>query len=183
MILFPEKKKLIITPPHTASGNMHNTLCCNEYGGKWVIQENYAGLYDQHGAIISAGWEDFQVAIVWRDPKDRLIGLWNHYIWGYENGFEKRRTFDEFIQQIANDKGYWMYRWTIARLARKAERIDVLLMFDKLESEISQFIEQEWKCLPAYPRHHHPEINPEVEGILVDWFEDDYKLLRKFKEA
>lgn len=179
MIVFPEKQKLIITPPHTASGNMHNSLCVNEYGGKWVIHENYAGLYDQHGAQIATGWDGYQIACVWRDPKDRLIGLWNHYIWGYEHGFEQKRTFREFIQQIVNDKGYWMYRWTIARLLQKVRRVHKWIMFDNLEADVSEFVEQPWSCPSAYPRYHHPEITPEIESLMEDWFEEDYRLLRR----
>ena len=60
MIVFEDRKLVIITPPHTASGNLHRACC--KLGAYHVLGPTPDGAgYDHHCATIGEGWKDYQI--------------------------------------------------------------------------------------------------------------------------
>ena len=50
MIVFPSRKLVLATPPHTASRHIHQALCGDRYGGQTVWTPSPDGQnYDHHG--------------------------------------------------------------------------------------------------------------------------------------
>ena len=169
MIALERQRLLVITPPHTASGNVHRALCSEEVGGKWVLQANPEGVFDHHGASSGGGWHGYTRAVVIRNPYDRLAGLYLHHKWAEQNTPDNllRTGFSwaEFVGKVAADDYTslgWFYRWSISRLLEFSGPIDSLIRFEYLREDISRLI-----GLPINLPDPYHESNP-----LNDWYAD-----------
>lgn len=143
MIVFESQRKLIITPPHTASGNLHRALCCDRYGGRWVIGPNADGEADHHFAQLAPDWLDYDVAVVVRHPLDRAIGLYEHHKLATEKHNWEPTPWWMFAAMVCmkHPDLSWFYRYSIFDLvgddliARAT-----LLQFESLANDLSAFV-------------------------------------------
>lgn len=142
MIVLEEKRIVILTPPHTASGNLHRALCSPEVGGVWAVGLTPDGaVYDHHTIHVSAGWCDFTVALVVRNPLDRLIGLHEHHCRaGEKHGWQALPWWEFVARVLARDSALsWFYRSTISELIGP-QRIDHVLRFESLTPDLTALL-------------------------------------------
>lgn len=165
MILLPEQKKVIITPPHTGSGNLHLALCNERHGGRWVIGPcvlSQGNDYDHHVSVVPNGCEDYTVALVVRHPLSRLIGLWQHGRgWYDEHGpqwwCQRFGALPDFVEAVARqaDGLSWFYRATICDLLQ-GQRVDELIRFESLADDVANFLGRAVDLRPAYLGGNRP---------------------------
>lgn len=183
MIILPEKKIRIVTPPHTASGNLHKTLCVGKIGAIWFEAEHIPDNPGDHHVIKCSRqqWENYGVVLVVRHPLDRLIGLYKHlrFHWSVElsNSIPHCKSFDEFVGVVGSDLNIisWFYRYTICRLIGN-QKIDYLVRFENLEVELSDILKENISLLPAYPTKHDDwrlYYNEKTLHVAKKWAKDD----------
>lgn len=141
MIVLEDRKLVILTPPHTASGNLHRALCGLEFGGKWVIGPTPDGTgYDHHVMRVAEGWRDFRIALVVRHPLDRLIGLYEHHQEAARLNSWLPIAWWQFVAMVLekNTDLSWFYRTTISTLM--PSRVDHVLRFESLAAELCELL-------------------------------------------
>lgn len=179
MIVFPEKDVAIITPPHTASRNIHRGLGTEGY---WVIGEDpfvkdsvnhhSAKVHDAWGRASRAKNETFRVYVVCRNPYTRLVGLFLHYEWSQSKGLVRDYLcWEEFV--YSRDSLNWMFNKTIADFVRaaKIEGYETI-KYENLEEELSKTLETK----VSLPSKYHDLIKFE------EWYYDP-KLLKHVNET
>lgn len=139
MIVLEDRQLVIITPPHTASGNLHRVLCGPEFGGFWAIGPTPDGAgYDHHVAKVAEGWKSFRIAVVVRHPLDRLIGLYQHH--------QNEATIHQWepvpwslwVAMVLEKHPdiSWFYRTTITALVGDT-RIDSVIRYESLDDDLA----------------------------------------------
>lgn len=189
MIYIEQKQIAIITPPHTASGNLHRALCTEKHGGRWVIGPTLGNsAVSHHYAEIPVGWlhDGCKVYCIWRNPYDRLRGLYRHLIWweNKTNGDQCNLSWTTFIEKVASDDQtlYWIYRWTIKRLIGKTY-VHAYVDYDNLQQNISGLL----KCKVKLPKRNTPQyeqpvlgwFNQEEQNIISKWCQEDLSLFNE----
>ena len=142
MIVLEDRELVILTPPHTASGNLHRALCSERFGGRWAIGPTPDGAgFDHHTIQISEGWKDFQTVLVVRHPLDRLIGLYEHH-----QEISKQSGWDLipwwlFVAQVLerHPDVSWFYRTTIVDLVGDV-KIDQVIRYETLGSDLEKLM-------------------------------------------
>ena len=177
MLSYPELNKVIITPPHTASGNLSKALP-KQHGCILVMGPGPDGNVDHHYAQMSSSFDPAtQVACVYRDPMPRLLGLWSHHCWYAETTGEWEAVpWNTYVLWTAANSPNlsWFYRWTIRKLLIFAEtRVDTFLRFDNLAEDIEAFT-----GLPV----DLPPRNTEQKRVSDYWTQDHQLLLREWIE-
>lgn len=174
MIFLPDKHVAIITPPHTASRNVHYGLGSDGY---WVLGEDpfIKGSVDHHSAKIHDAWgriaavdgKEFKTYLVCRNPYTRLVGLFLHYEWAQERGLGKQYLcWEEFVYN--KESLNWMFNKTISDFVEASGLTDFhLIRYENLEDELSA-VAGENIILPE--RYHDPII-------LREWYYDSKLLL------
>lgn len=186
MIVLEDPKVVIITPPHTASGHLHQALC-ERPQTFWVCGPTPTGrTVDHHYARVANGWADFRVALVWRNPLDRLVGLYEHYAWWESSHQRTPIQFPPFVTAVCrNDPDLgWFYTWTIAKLVG-SQRVDELIEFDNLEGDVTQLIGSPITLAPPNAKHpptdaYLDRLDPEPLGRLNSWAVADIRLYERF---
>lgn len=173
MLWYPDANKIIITPPHTASGNLSKALP-KQHGCILVCGPGPDGNVDHHYAQMSSSFDvTTQVACVYRDPEPRLLGLWSHYNWYAETTHEwKPQAWTTFVRWVAanSDKLSWFYKWTIRGLLAYAETsVHAWIRFDHLSEDIEAFT-----GLPFVM----PSRNTEQKRVGDYWTANERQLLR-----
>lgn len=74
MIIDTKNRWLLVTPPHTASRNIHRAMDDRT----WAIGPNPWGGPDHHIAWVPPDCAGFRRYLVVRNPFDRLIGMYCH---------------------------------------------------------------------------------------------------------
>jgi hypothetical protein len=190
MIYFPDNNIVIITPPHTASGNMHRGLCVEKHGGVWVMGPDPfdEDSVNHHYAKLPSSWGKFDAwgdpakpYVVCRNPYDRLVGLFLHYEWAEDRGIGDKRylCWEEFVYGI-NDLHYFFHK-TISNFLKAAGLEDYeTIIYENLEEDLSRILGQE-VSLP--PRYHDPIIFEEwyydknlLRHVNEYWAKDDCEL-------
>lgn len=180
MIVLPAEQIVIMTPPHTASRNLHHAFCENGTGvpgAIWMVSPCPDGITtDHHGVRMIPDWEGWKKAIVVRNPFDRLIGLWWHLVdWTRYNG-HGCSDFAEFVRWVhADDSGRlsWMYRYTLDRWLGDLKP-DVLLRYENLEADVASLVGREvpirkWGSgRPRRPVAFHYE-DEETRELAIRW--------------
>lgn len=186
MIVYPEKKLLIMTPPHTASRAIHITLC-RQFTGKmiWAFGPTPDGFGDDHHTNkICNQWLDFRVAIVVRNPFTRILGLWYHLVnWNREHG-HGCDDFKVFVQRVARDDETvlsWLYRYTITRWLGTV-RPDVFVHYEDLDRELSELLATEITLERTSSGNRKPSTefyyDDETARLVATWAGSD---LARFK--
>ena len=131
MIVFRKIKTLMVTPPHTASGNLVRGFCPP---AKCIEGPNPDGLIDHHFCRIDR-YLDYRKVLVVRHPYTRFVGLYQHYV----DSFCKPANifpldFNSYTEWILEDHPdiSWMYKYTITDL------INYYLKTDYSAREISK---------------------------------------------
>lgn len=169
MIVIESKKIVIITPPHTASGNLNKALC-TQAGGQLVLGPNPEVDVDHHNVRIHPAWKWCRIAVVVRDPLTRLVGLWLHYEWA----LKQRRilstnpisSWTEFVKAVAADESIrlpWLFRWTITRLIEPLRFTGLTyLHYETLINDLTKLLE----CQITLDAQYHDSIK------LEEWYAD-----------
>lgn len=147
MIVFPDRQLLIMTPPHTASANLHLALCSPELGGIWVNgpTPDNSDIFDHHTTRCHCDWSEFRRAIVIRHPFSRAVGLWFHLVeWNRAHGYGCS-DFAQFAQWLAEDNTVhlsWMYRCTLTRWLGGLDSDDCYwLAYETLAEDLERLLE------------------------------------------
>jgi len=84
MILFPQRKLLILTPPKTASETLHQALCREPWGGYHAvgIDQHSATGYSHHVCLLPDQALTWRIIGTVRHPLDRLVSLFHHHARG-----------------------------------------------------------------------------------------------------
>lgn len=170
MIVFPEIKTLIITPPHTASGNLHRAFARK---GVWVEGPGPDGYCDHHFYSTHPQYFGYRKILVVRHPYTRFIGLYRHHLYYCETEGIASYGFEEYLKRVLeNDLSLsWMLRFTIVDLISYHLKKEVDASFLKEEFEIWKFedlpklplglpeveMNSRWTNYPDYG--HEEEIN------------------------
>ena len=187
MIFIEDRNMVIITPPHTASRNIHRALCRDAY---WVIGPDPFDeeSINHHCTKIHKGWyrrgivdEILKIYIICRDPYTRLVGLFLHYEWAQDNGLaEKYICWEEFIYN--KDKLNWMFNKTIAEFIKASGLEDYkIIRYESLEEDLSKILGHE----VSLPSKYHELIDfkewyydPKLLKYVNDnWAKEDCELL------
>lgn len=182
MIVFEKKQIVIVTPPHTGSGSLHRV--CHAMGAHWVIGPTPDGAgFDHHCAIVGNAWKDYKIALVVRDPVERLVGLYYHYQWWCLSRGEEPLTLDDYVLHLDDvDDLYlsWFYRYTIARLM-STSRFEEVLRYENLASDVSRLLGTTI-VLPPKKIEHPPACfvwSADLSQAAKRWIEDDSQLGRR----
>jgi len=181
VIVLMREQLVIVTPPHTASRNVHRALCSHQIGGYWVVGKwcNRQEFPDQHVAELSPEWKRFTVACVWRDPIQRAEALFRHYNWARRNLENKPdMKWDRYVQHVlrGNNPAIWeLFRWRIADFIRHIE-VHYLLDFASIKRDLGELLGRDISIGQAYRN-----TASDVDGTgLIDWASPDYELQRSF---
>lgn len=162
MIYLKKQNVSIITPPHTASGNLHRALCPKF--GTWM--EGNGPVDDpneppKHHLAVPV--EGSQVYYVCRNPLTRLVGLFLHYEWSQKNETQhglKYMCWEEFVLNL-NDL-YWFFRVTLSQFIDAANLDDYkTIRYETLESDVSEIVGE----TVVLPDKYHRLIN------LQEWYD------------
>ena len=180
MIVMEDRKIVIITPPHTASGNLHKTLCKPPYSAYWVLGKwaKKQRKPDHHSAVVPGAWIDYNIALVWRDPIKRLGGLFLHLNWWRTKKRNKdSMTWDEFIEHVISGESSEVWEFYCARIADfvKNTRVDTVIRFSNLNDDINKLL-CDTIALPPANHHELPAID---SSNLTEWAKPDYELLKR----
>ena len=172
MIVFENRRLVIITPPHTASGNLHRALCTERLGGRWVIGLNPDGEADHHTAELATSWRDWSVAVVIRHPLDRLIGLYRHH-----QGLSEQSGWDPipwwmFAAMVLSDHPdlSWFYKRSICELvaAELLERA-TLLRFETLTADVSNLLGDPVALSAGWSDPNPEELTDATTCLQMQW--------------
>lgn len=181
MIVFEDRKLIIITPPHTASGNLHRACC--RLGAYHVLGPTPDGAgYDHHCATIGEGWKGFRIACVVRHPLDRLIGLYEHHQHIAAMSNWEPVAWWQFVRMVLQqDSGLsWFYRTTIAELLRshRCER-HTPIKFESLQQELADKLGLDIELPPGWTADrdwsaYRSQVN--VCLMVEEWAAEDMTL-------
>lgn len=180
MICLDQIETLIVTPPHTASGNLHRALCSPEIGGFWAIGPNPGDgqNWDHHIVKPDNSRLHFRRLLVWRDPIERAAGLLCHLRYWHETKGWRYVSQSDFVDMLQGKFDVsWFYRWTIARMIGN-EQIDGLIHFGTLQDSVSLLV---GKTVQLPVDDERPRIDwtaSELERIKV-WGQPDIELRQR----
>lgn len=152
MIVLEDRELVILTPPHTASGNLHRALCGSEFGGHWAIGPTPDGSgHDHHIMKLAEGWKDFRVALVVRHPLDRMIGLYEHHQKLSEDNGWNLIPWWLFVAQALSKHAdiSWFYRTTICELIGDTQP-DCVLRYESLSFDLENILGQSVPMLSGW---------------------------------
>jgi hypothetical protein len=101
MIVIPDRKAVIITPPKCGSTTLHELL----YPYGYRVDGPQFGKSDdigKHTTVLTYGTYKYRVYCLIRDPRDRFASLYNHYIREQEYW-----TPEQFIEGYRNIYGFY----------------------------------------------------------------------------
>lgn len=174
MIVIPDRRLLILTPPHTASRCLHYSLC-SQLGAIWRDGPSVDGsVVDHHTQTIGAEFTNWRRAVVVRNPFSRAIGLWFHLVdWCRFNG-DGCCGFREFVQWVHDDQAdklSYMYRYTISRWLGKIE-VDSTIRYESLKEDLEALLEKVIELQKPEERMRKPVgqyYDAETEAAIAEW--------------
>jgi len=103
MIAIPDKEIIFVTPPKCASSTLHKHFCINN--NKYIIgpqfdRRNGKIAIDKHTYAIPFEFLKFKKYIFVRNPYNRAISLYNHYLLHEDITYCKSINFDTFLEEI-----------------------------------------------------------------------------------
>jgi hypothetical protein len=124
MIILPEQKAVIITPPKTASSSLYKHLCDNLRLG--IIVEGPQGDrldIGRHTTFIPHPYNKYDVYCTC--VEDRFLKLYKHYI-----GSHDFISFEQYVK--VQPKLNWFYNWSLENWSRYAHFLpDTAIMIVK----------------------------------------------------
>jgi hypothetical protein len=179
MIVLEDRELVIITPPHTGSRHLHKTLCSPAWGGIYVVGPAPDGIsFDQHVARVPEEWWTFRKALVVRNPRTRLMGLFRHHNWWIKQQRRDEMQWSVFVRSVARDDWHslsWLYRFTISRLVRDLVP-DEIIRFEALDADVSRLLGTPVDVVPAYTYDDgsvSPVWNKQLCNIAAEWLSED----------
>lgn len=121
MILFERQEIVLLTPPKTASKALMHLLCHDPFEGLACIGPTpNPGHYDHHTVILPTASQTWKTYYIVRNPIDRLVSLWGHFVrWQTSQGLASP-SLNEFCVQIARRKHpFYLIQWTLSEIIGK----------------------------------------------------------------
>lgn len=141
MILLPRRQIVIVTPPKAASLSLHAALCTAEHGGQYCVGPSILGDACHHTMAIPSACAGWRVLCPWRDPLDRLVSLYCHYV-RTEGEYHGRwcMAWWDFANRIGRGESLPLdhaefYSRTQAEWVRDV-KIDMRLRYDAIETDL-----------------------------------------------
>jgi hypothetical protein len=126
MIILPDQKINIITPPKCGSTSLHEALCRNpKYNAIFFIGPSgnngkFNRDIDKHTIYAPMEYQNHDYYVVIRNPRDRFISLFHHYRrWHKDN-----KTFDQYVTMLENNELTWFYHFTIGLIIAELNGIN-----------------------------------------------------------
>lgn len=166
MILFPDRKLLLLTPPKTASESLHQALCRELWGGYHGVGPDplsYTG-YSHTACVRPDQAHTWRVLGTVRHPLDRLVSLWHHYQRGEAYHGRAGMDFRWFVGDVCADVAaiHAWFRLTAAEhLAACA--IDGVLHTERLQADLEA---------EGFADVMLPRINPSFRRPWRDYYDD-----------
>lgn len=121
MIILPEHRLNLVTPPKCGSTSLHEALCRNpELRGIFVLgPSGDSGKFNRtickHTIYAPMEYHNHDYVVVVRHPRDRFISLYYHYLRWHKND---QISFEVYASRWRANvfKGEWFYHFTIAML-------------------------------------------------------------------
>jgi len=131
MIIFPDKKLVVVTPYKCGSTSLHSMLCNPDHGGIYCIGPQFGCEIDKHTFEIPYAAKDYYVCVVVRDPMTRVVSLWTQYCklngwksfdWWVDNELlhdPRNRPISTLIDEakLSEPWGYWKLEYIQGVLA------------------------------------------------------------------
>jgi hypothetical protein len=161
MILTPNNE-IIITPPHTGSRNLQNSLATPAYNCKIILGQTIGGVVDHHYNKLPSEWGQYPIYLVVRNPYDRFIGLYLHYKWACENKFNiEPLSWPDFVAWEENPN--WIYRTSITKYMGYSNIKEYnIIRYENLQEEINNLFGQDVNLIPPYHDKHD----------IKSWYQD-----------
>ncbi len=175
MIVFPDAKLVLLTPPHTASGQIMKTA--RHFGAMLVIGPTPDGCgYDHHTTCVPNGFLDHRVAVVTRHPFARVAGLWHHHCWYSAMRGWTELSLCEFVRLVANDSDQvsWFYRYPLKRWLNGA-RFDAVVPLERIDVVLTKLLGCPFRLPPHQPTHRPWELDwsNEHTTVLTSWLQEE----------
>ena len=184
MIILVKKQVVILTPPHTASRYLRETLCTQEYDGffcvgPWAIDHKL----DHHSMVIPHEFRDWPTYLIIRNPFTRLIGLWHHYADSGHYDNDKYASnppgdlpWNQFVYHVIRDNAHSLipfYRWTLTRLIEPVRAIENLIRFENLQQEMKRILDINIEDRPKIYNLPDYYYNQEIINQIASWAQPD----------
>lgn len=162
MIVLENKQLVILTPPHTASKNLHEALCRPPHNGLWVVGRNPDGHIDHHVSIASEPWLHFRIACVVRDPLERLRGLWVHHCISCRRLGTPALLWPQYVMSLSTERWgvlpSYLDHYTISRWLHKTALQEVI-RFEALQEELLRVLGEPVELAPGWTDDgEHPSM-------------------------
>lgn len=116
MIVIPDRKAVIITPPKCGSTTAHEMFFPYGYRVDGPQFENFDDI-GKHTTSLTYGTNKYKVFCLIRNPADRFRSLYNHYV--REQAFVLPELYVDWYQNF-----YPFYSWTIKKIVSKFSRVE-----------------------------------------------------------
>ncbi len=160
MIVWAEKKLVIITPPKCGSSSLHSLLC-HRLGAAYVMGPSLDGTVEKHTCVVpwQARSEGYTVLCLVRNPLTRALSLFDHaHRW--EPQFAET-FFCDFVRHTLMS-GRWLFASPItAWLAHSNTSIDGVVKLESIQSWLRSIgIEHEM------PKQNSSDVGPRT---ILPW--------------
>ena len=173
MILFPDRKLLILTPPKTASESLHQTLCrppWDGYHGVGPDRLSYTG-YSHTACVRPDMAHAWRVLGTVRHPLDRLVSLYHHYQRGRAYQGRAGMAFRRFVRAVCSGSQSlpaWFRLTAAEHLAACA--IDGVLHTERLPVDLEA---------EGFPAVMLQRVNPSFRRAWRDYYDDQTLVLAR----
>lgn len=184
MIVLPNYKLVIITPPKTGSTTLHRVLCNDKFGGVAVYGSSViANNYDHH---VTGTCDGYKVLVSVRHPLDRLVSLWFHYVrdesfygraspafWLFANFVGRKEVLPNFYLFNISNYVKPLKNYSVIRLEHLTEDLNKYgLDCGEIHNEyITPFRDRNWR-----PYFGNKSSFESLIEVLFEWAEPDAKL-------
>jgi hypothetical protein len=167
-------RRLILTPPHTASRRLHQAITGTP-GRHWVIGPGPEGPdFDHHTTHIAPEFTGWEIVAVIRHPHERIRGLRRHAAWDADLHGRPLAAWPDWLALIARNHNAlpWYFRYTIDRWLGPMEP-DHYWRFERL-AELLAVHYPDVEMGDPYPlKHDPPAWEPETLATIEAWAAPD----------
>ncbi len=164
MLLIPEKRVVFYTPPKCSSTTVikalteqANAQLVHGPQGPWkVAGVDFQDSVGKHSVCVPWNVKNWKKYIFYRNPFDRFVSLWKHYVKHTTNdvGFE---AFIDMVEGMVGYPQHWFYTWRMSDIINEAPKDAGIIQHNDL-GMINKILESDYTF---------PIMNATVHN---DWF-------------
>lgn len=164
MIILPEYKLIIVTPPKCGSTSLHQYFCENKRSGILCIDRDH----DKHTCHVPFHYRMYDVVVVIRNPRDRFFSLFNHY-----NRWHKETlSYQQFYEQYTRFEPF--YAWRIVDYLQNYDLVTSnFIKIEEINNNLSLLLGHDVNI----PKLHISDVTQPQDLIIPHTcmeFEDEY---------